>query len=137
MRKFIKRPCAQSKVTCSYADEYIDVGGGLGHAGDRYSLQDLQDIYHEGLGSDPVIQQYGSFDDWMRDTTSNYFQPVATITPVLREEAFNFLDEGYGQGYWDYNQAVEDVMEEFLVSRDDAEGIVFDYVNAPKRHSAY
>lgn len=50
-------------------EKYEDVGSGFY---DIVSLGELKQYWNENNIGDPVLAEYRSFDDWWRDTRSNY-----------------------------------------------------------------
>lgn len=56
---------------------YIDVGGGFGEVGEKYTDEDLRAIWDEDHEGDPSMAEYGEdFDQWYSDTINNFMKRV-------------------------------------------------------------
>ena len=56
---------------------YIDVGGGFGEVGERYTDEDLRAMWDSDHDGDPSMAEYGDdFDSWYRDTVNNFMKKV-------------------------------------------------------------
>lgn len=65
-----------TQVQAAYDPEYKDVGGGFGEPGAVYKYSEIKQYWDEDHDSDPVLQEYDSFEDWWNDTRENYLQEV-------------------------------------------------------------
>lgn len=51
---------------------YKDVGGGFGEIDAIYSLEDIMIMWNSECDSDPCMEEYDSFNDWWKDTRTNF-----------------------------------------------------------------
>lgn len=47
---------------------YIDVDGGFGEPGAKYTDAEIRDYWDKEHDSDPVLMEYASFEDWWEDS---------------------------------------------------------------------
>lgn len=69
-------PSANSSKSCnSSATCFVDTDGIMGIPGDTWTLKELAEYWNSEQGSDPCLDEYASFDDWVEDT-------LAAMRPV-------------------------------------------------------
>lgn len=79
------KPVVSSEVS------YIDQGGVLGEPGERYTYDELEEMYLNDHDNDPVMERYDSFDHWFNDTKQflsvvNSTQDVDSSTEEVPDE---------------------------------------------------
>ena len=63
--------------------------------------------------------------NYVRSSQEDSVKPSVKVTKKLRREIYDYCD--LMGGYFDYDQKVEDVMEEFGLTRDQAESEVWNW----------
>lgn len=80
LRRTIKRASVdECDKVVSASETYSDPNGVLGDPDGKYTSEDLRKIYDESKGSDPVIDQYNSYDEWLADT-KQFLHPVTAAS---------------------------------------------------------
>lgn len=83
---------SSKKVTASMMYEDMD-GSMAGEVGEYLSLEDLVDMYDDLKDYDPIVEQYDSFESWLRDTVNNgYLREVYSSKKITSEEDVEYLD---------------------------------------------
>lgn len=87
-------------VTASNADDfwYEDPQGILGKPGEKYTENDLLQIYESGKRNDPVIDTYPSFQAWLYDTT-RWLEEYESDNKVFMSKQDNFYQHFYVYKY--------------------------------------
>ena len=76
-------PSANSSKSCnSSATCFVDTNGIMGIPGDTWTLKELAEYWNSEQGSDPCLDEYASFDDWVEDT-------ISMMTPLNASKSVN------------------------------------------------
>lgn len=93
-------PSANSSKSCnSSATCFVDTNGIMGIPGDTWTLKELAEYWNSEQGSDPCLDEYASFDDWVEDTISmmtplNASKSVNSAIHPAMLEGVHFEDDG-------------------------------------------
>lgn len=75
MRKVNSGKISGKKLNSSRSDSYVDVDGIMGSRGDVWTIAELADYWNREQHSDPCLDEYASYEDWLDDT-------LAAMRPV-------------------------------------------------------
>lgn len=70
------------KSVNSSTTRYLDENGIMGIPGDTWTLKELAEYWNSEQGSDPCLDEYASFDDWVEDT-------ISMMTPLNASKSVN------------------------------------------------
>lgn len=80
-------PSANSSKSCnSSATCFVDTNGIMGIPGDTWTLKELAEYWNSEQGSDPCLDEYASFDDWVEDT-------ISMMTPLDSSRKLNSAND--------------------------------------------
>lgn len=108
----------------TYVDEH---GGAFGEPGLAYSEEELRSYYEQNEDSDPVLQGYASFEDWLTDTIDHGGLTVEVDGGCSAEQVTD-VDENLEDVY-----AVDTLEDDFVDYYDDSSDIeesVWAYVDS-------
>lgn len=78
---------------------YIDVDGGFGEPGAKYTDEDIRQYWDEAHDSDPVLMEYASFEDWWEDTKEWLIEDVSGCDTNILGEDEECFEEEYDEDY--------------------------------------
>lgn len=114
---------ASTSIKCH---EYVDeTGDAFGEPGIMYTEDDLRKYFEENRLSDPVLEGYATFEDWLTDTIDNTNLRFAYVDGGCHTDVEASADYNILSGFDD----IEDVSWEELDSKlvKDADGFFTDY----------
>ena len=94
---------------------YIDENGNaFGEAGLTYTEKDLREYFDKNKGSDPILQGYESFEDWLTDTIDN-----GLLVPHYPDVAASSVEEISDEmkeitGAWDGDPEMDNDLDALL-----------------------
>ena len=74
-KKIRNRSVDECDNVMSAEETYSDPNAILGDPDATYTMSDLKQTFEDLRGSDPVVDAYGSFDEWLKDT-KKFLEPV-------------------------------------------------------------
>ena len=118
---------ASTAITChDYLDE---TGDAFGEPGVCYSEDDLRSYFEMNKSSDPVLQEYSTFEDWLTDTIDNTNLRFSYVDGGCHVESCDSLDTEV-QASWDDDFIDSDESEWTELERktvNDSDGFTTDY----------
>lgn len=89
----------QESIEFDETKTYVDTDGGFGKRGEKFTGKELKNYYDDNHSSDPILNSYASFEDWFKDTSTNYLKEVEDegCTSKLKESYDE--PEVLGKGY--------------------------------------
>ncbi len=55
---------------------YIDAHGGFGEPGEKITFTEIKKYWDDNSDTDPILQDYDSFEDWFKETKQNYLTEI-------------------------------------------------------------
>ena len=55
---------------------YIDAHGGFGEPGEKITFTEIKKYWDDNSDTDPILQDYDSFEDWFKETEQNYLTEI-------------------------------------------------------------
>lgn len=55
---------------------YIDAHGGFGEPGAKITFTEIKKYWDDNSDTDPILQDYDSFEDWFKETKQNYLTEI-------------------------------------------------------------
>lgn len=89
----------QESIEFDETKTYVDTDGGFGKRGEKFTGKELKKYYDENHSSDPVLSGYASFEDWFKDTSTNYLKEVEDEGCTRRLKEYYDEAEVIGKGY--------------------------------------
>jgi len=101
---------------------WIDVDGGFGEVGAKYTDEEIRDYWDKEQDNDPVLKEYKSFEEWWADTKQWFKEDVEGCGVTGADDLDTAWDSYYGSDNaeivnWlaEHDQAYNDAQDFFGV----------------------
>lgn len=98
---------------------YIDLHGGFGEPGEKITFAEIKKYWDDNFDTDPCLQEYGSFEDWFKETKQNY---LTDIDESLKETI------EHPKSYEDAKQLVKNIDD--FIKEIEENGIIAQYFSS-------